>query len=99
MIFVTGFLVFHSSAALLFNVRSVAFSMAKPVAPITSNAGPKTWSKPRGQAAIEYILLVSFGLFIVIVGFTLAFYVKNFTDSALKLVAANRDVLLGFLLK
>lgn len=55
--------------------------------------------KPRGQAAIEYILLVSFGLFIVIVGFTLAFYVKNFTDSALKLVSANRDVLLGFLLK
>ncbi len=55
--------------------------------------------KKRGQAAIEYILLVSFGLFIVIVGFTLAFYVKNFTDSALKLVAANRDVLLGFLLR
>jgi len=24
---------------------------------------------------------------------------KNFTDSALKLVAANRDVLLGFLLR
>jgi|GEM_PF-1572253 len=56
-------------------------------------------AKFRGQAAIEYILLVSFGLFIVIVGFTLAFYVKNFTDSALKLVSANRDVLLGFLLK
>ncbi len=55
--------------------------------------------KSRGQAAIEYILLVSFGLFIVIVGFTLAFYVKNFTDSALKLVSANRDILLGFLLK
>ncbi len=53
----------------------------------------------RGQAAIEYILLVSFGLFIVIVGFTLAFYVKNFTDSALALVAENRNQLLGFLLK
>ncbi len=80
--------------------------MAKPIVSrtlqrISSKLKPasKPVVKPRGQAAIEYILLVSFGLFIVIVGFTLAFYVKNFTDSALKLVAANRDVLLGFLLK
>ena len=77
--------------------------MAKPVAPKPSpsflKVKPAIKVKSRGQAAVEYILLVSFGLFIVIVGFTLAFYVKNFTDSALKLVAANRDVLLGFLLK
>ncbi|MBI5226787.1 hypothetical protein HY994_06180 [Candidatus Micrarchaeota archaeon] len=81
--------------------------MAKTGAPIgsklranpSSKTTPNSASKPRGQAAIEYVLLVSFGLFIVIVGFTLAFYIKNFTDSALKLVAVNRDVLLGFLLK
>ncbi|HLD75647.1 MAG TPA: hypothetical protein VI874_01390 [Candidatus Norongarragalinales archaeon] len=53
----------------------------------------------RGQAAVEYILLVSFGLFIIIIGFTLAFYVKNFTDNALQLVAQNRNELLGFLLQ
>ncbi|MBI4360891.1 hypothetical protein HY572_03930 [Candidatus Micrarchaeota archaeon] len=56
-------------------------------------------NKVRAQAAIEYILLVSFGLFVVIVGFTLAFYVKSFTDSALALVAENRDAMLGFLLR
>ncbi len=79
--------------------KPVALRSGKSVSASASNDLPKTVPKPRGQAAIEYILLVSFGLFIVIVGFTLAFYVKNFTDSALKLVAANRDVLLGFLLR
>ena len=53
----------------------------------------------RGQAAVEYILLITFGLFIVIIGFTLAFYLKNFTDSALGLAAVTRDETLAMLLK
>ena len=52
----------------------------------------------RGQTSVEYILLLAFGLFIVIVGFTLALYVKNFTDSALGLVAVSRNETLGLLL-
>ncbi|MBI5036571.1 hypothetical protein HZC09_04460 [Candidatus Micrarchaeota archaeon] len=55
--------------------------------------------KKKGQAAVEYIMLVSFGLFIIIIGFTLAFYVKNFTDNALALVAQNRNELLAVLLR
>ena len=33
----------------------------------------------RGQAAVEYILLVALGLFLMIIAFTVALYINNFT--------------------
>ena len=48
-------------------------------------------AKTRGQAAVEYILLVALGLFVLVIAFALANYVKNFADATLLEVAVNRN--------
>ncbi|MFH1056477.1 MAG: hypothetical protein V1717_01620 [Candidatus Micrarchaeota archaeon] len=53
----------------------------------------------KSQAAIEYILLVALGLFIIVVGFTLAFYVNDFTNSVLAGVAQTRNQAIALLVK
>ncbi|NUN11592.1 hypothetical protein HUU53_03010 [Candidatus Micrarchaeota archaeon] len=53
----------------------------------------------KGQAAVEYILLIVLGLFIVIVGFTLAFYIRNFADAALLSIGQSRDEVIKLLVK
>jgi len=45
----------------------------------------------KGQAAVEYILLVALGLFLLIIAFTIAFYVKTFTDATLADIALTRN--------
>ena len=53
----------------------------------------------KGQAAVEYILLVALGLFIIIVGFTVAFYINNFTSSVLTGVESTRSQTIALLVK
>lgn len=53
----------------------------------------------RGQAAVEYILLVALGLFLMIIAFTLAFYVKQFTDITLQDIAQTRNQTIAMLLE
>ncbi|HIH20558.1 TPA: hypothetical protein HA244_04795 [Candidatus Micrarchaeota archaeon] len=53
----------------------------------------------KGQAAIEYILLVALGLFIIVVGFTLAFYINNFTNSILGGVEQTRSQTIALLVR
>ncbi|MBI5036572.1 hypothetical protein HZC09_04465 [Candidatus Micrarchaeota archaeon] len=50
----------------------------------------------RGQASIEYILLVGFGLTVVIIGFALMSYVGNFTHDTLGQVDKTRNEMMGF---
>jgi len=45
----------------------------------------------RGQAAVEYILLIALGLFVLVIAFALAFYVRTFADATLLEVALNRN--------
>jgi uncharacterized protein (UPF0333 family) len=45
----------------------------------------------RGQAAVEYILLVGMGLFVLTVAFALAYYVQTFSTATLSEVAASRN--------
>ena len=45
----------------------------------------------RGQAAVEYILLVGLGLFILTVAFALAYYVQTFSSATLAEVAVARN--------
>jgi uncharacterized protein (UPF0333 family) len=52
----------------------------------------------RGQAAVEYILLVALGLFLIIIAFTIAFYVKTFTDATLADIAITRNETIAMLL-
>lgn len=51
----------------------------------------------KSQAAVEYILLVALGLFIIVVGFTLAFYVNNFANSILASVEQTRNQAIAML--
>ncbi len=51
----------------------------------------------RGQAAVEYILLVALGLFLLIIAFTIAFYVKTFTDATLADIALTRNETIAML--
>jgi Flp pilus assembly pilin Flp len=53
----------------------------------------------RGQAAVEYILLVALGLFLMIIAFTLAFYVKQFTDITLLDIAQTRNETIAMFLE
>ena len=53
----------------------------------------------KGQAAIEYILLVALGLFLMIIAFTLAFYVKQFTDITLQDIAQTRNETVAMVLE
>ncbi len=53
----------------------------------------------KGQAAIEYILLVALGLFIIVVGFTIAFFVNDFTKSVLVGVDQTRAQAIALLVK
>ncbi|MFH1780341.1 MAG: hypothetical protein ABH803_04360 [Candidatus Micrarchaeota archaeon] len=55
--------------------------------------------KKKGQAAVEYILLIVLGLFIIIVGFTLAFYVQNFSNAALESIAQSRSEVIQLLVR
>ena len=52
----------------------------------------------RAQAAVEYILLVALGLFLMIIAFTLAFYVKQFTDITLQDIGQTRNETVAMLL-
>ncbi len=45
----------------------------------------------RGQAAVEYILLIALGLFILVLAFSLAYYVRSFADATLVEVALSRN--------
>lgn len=51
----------------------------------------------KGQAAVEYILLVALGLFLIIIAFTIAFYVKTFTDATLVDIALTRNETIAML--
>ena len=53
----------------------------------------------KSQAAVEYILLVALGLFIIVVGFTLAFYINSFTNSVLSGVDATRSQTIALLIR
>ena len=53
----------------------------------------------RGQASVEYILLLAFGLIIVLAAFLVAAQVKVFTDSAVGLASNARTEVLGLLLR
>ena len=53
----------------------------------------------RGQAAVEYILLVALGLFLLIIAFTLAFYIRQFTSITLQDIAATRNETISMLLE
>ncbi len=53
----------------------------------------------KSQAAIEYILLVALGLFIIVVGFTLAFFINDFTNGVLAGVDQTRNQALALLVK
>lgn len=53
----------------------------------------------KSQAAIEYILLVALGLFIIVVGFTLAFFVNDFTKSVLLGVDQTRAQAIALLVR
>lgn len=57
-------------------------------------------TKPRkkGQAAIEYILLISLGLFVLVIAFALAFYVRTFADATLLEVAVTRNETIAMIL-
>jgi len=52
----------------------------------------------KAQAAVEYILLVALGLFIIVVGFTLAFYVNSFASSILAGVEQTRNQAIAMLI-
>ena len=45
----------------------------------------------RGQAAVEYILLIGMGLFVLTIAFALAYYVQTFSSATLVEVAAARN--------
>lgn len=60
--------------------------------------GSRKTKERKGQAAVEYILLVALGLFLMIVAFTLAFYLNNFTNAALADVSATRNETIAMLL-
>lgn len=53
----------------------------------------------KAQAAVEYILLVALGLFLMIIAFTLAFYVKQFTDITLQDIAQTRNETISMFLE
>ena len=53
----------------------------------------------KGQAAVEYILLVALALFIIVVGFTLAFYINDFSNSVLVGVDQTRQEAIALLVQ
>lgn len=53
----------------------------------------------RGQTAIEYILLIALGLFILLIGFALAFYVNEFGTATTASVDEARKDTLSMLVK
>jgi Flp pilus assembly pilin Flp len=51
-------------------------------------------AEEKGQTAIEYILLIALGLFILLIGFALAFYVNEFgTATTASVDEARKDTL------
>ena len=72
---------------LFFNSFLYSPALSLSVAKMTKT----TQTKTRGQAAVEYILLVALGLFVLVIAFALANYVKNFADATLLEVAVNRN--------
>ncbi|MFH0836447.1 MAG: hypothetical protein V1834_04775 [Candidatus Micrarchaeota archaeon] len=52
-----------------------------------------------GQTAIEYILIIGLGLFVLIIGFALAFYVNDFSKATTQGVEAARKDTLNMLVK
>ncbi len=55
--------------------------------------------RQRGQAAVEYILLVALGLFLMIIAFTVALYINNFTTLTLVNVGQTRQEVIGLVLQ
>ena len=51
----------------------------------------------RGQAAVEYILLIALGLFVLVIAFALAYYIRTFADATLVEVALNRNETMAML--
>lgn len=54
--------------------------------------------RKKGQAAVEYILLIALGLFVLVIAFALAFYVRTFADATLLEVAATRNETIAMIL-
>jgi len=44
----------------------------------------------RGQAAVEYILLIALGIFIIVIAFAFALWIKGYSDTLLTEVQTSR---------
>jgi uncharacterized protein (UPF0333 family) len=53
----------------------------------------------RGQAAVEYLLLIALGLVIVIVGVAVALQIREFTDIVVDRVAIDRNATLAMIVR
>lgn len=53
----------------------------------------------RGQAAVEYLLLIALGLVIVIVGVAVALQVREFTNVVVNRVGIERNATLAMLVR
>lgn len=50
----------------------------------------------RGQAAVEYILLIALGVFIIVFSFAFALWIKGYSDTLLLDVAKTRAEAIQF---